>query len=364
MAPAGNRVIDPRCYVSLHTYDGIQLDQYAPNQEMNVNWTRALRSTSTASITVPTPLLHHSLPDITPWLHWISIYPATGHEPLPLWTGPILKSDGGRDSLKLSGFDCSKYMQYTRSPVTNQWSAADPADIAAELWASMISTHGLKARARVRRDPDGDPFDYETTADEKMLDVVMSDLVEKGLRWTVVAGTPHLGPQPRDPVSTLSEEHFVLPAGSEGIRIVRDGTKSANDVMVRGTDVEAQQRVPLGGLNLQSLLTVDDVSKLSNVRRQLRQELRHTARIRDALILSGDTVLHPKAPVSIDELVPSARFVVEAYGLRVLMELESVSVTMAAGEASVSVSMENVVDLPELQVLVGGNDDVVIGQVL
>jgi hypothetical protein len=46
------------------------------------------------------------------------------------------------------------------------------------------------------------------------------------------------------------------------------------------------------------------------------------------------------------------------------MELESVSVTMAAGEASVSVSMENVVDLPELQVLVGGNDDVVIGQVL
>ena len=357
MTPPANRVIDPNMYVSLHTYDGIQIDQFTPERQFSVTWGRRLRNVSTCEPKVPSTLLTSGMPDIFPFLHWISVWSSADEL---LWTGPCQVPDVGEDDMVISASDPMVYAQYTRSPLTKQWSGADPADIAAELIGAMISLHGLKIDLVVRRDPDGDPFDYETTADEKMLDVVLNDLVEKGLRWTCVAGTIVLGPMPRDPVVSLDKTHFT----EAGIRIRRDGRKTANDVLVRGGDVSAQARTPLGGLNLQSLVSVDDVFELSNVRRALRQQLRHTARIREALVLSEDTVLHPNAPVSIKDLVPSARFGLGAYGLDSLQELESIKVSRTSGNATVAVSMENVVDLPELQVLAGGNEGIVIGQVL
>jgi hypothetical protein len=66
-------------------------------------------------------------------------------------------------------------------------------------------------------------------------------------------------------------------------------------------------------------------------------------------------VLHPDAPVSLEELIPSARFNLAAYGLRVKQELESMSVTITAGKAQVGIKLESVVDkddLPELAELV------------
>ena len=357
MTPPTNRVIDPNMYVSLHTYDGIQLDQYPPERQLSLSWGRSLRNVSTCELTVPSPLLQSGVPDIVPWLHWISVWSSADEL---LWTGPLLQPDIGEDTVVLNASDPSIYAQYTRSPVTKRWDAADPADIAAELWGHMIRLHGLRVEPVVRRDPDGDPFDFETTADEQMLDVVINDLVDKGLRWTVVGGTPVLGPMPRDPLPALSEQHFER----GGIRIKRDGRRTANDVMVRGAGFEAQARVPLGGLNLQALITADGVSDISNVRRALRQQLRHTSRIREALVMSPDTVLHSNAPISITDLVPSARIPLNAYGLQTMQELDAVKVTRSSGEASVAVSLENVVDLPELQVLAGGNDGIVVGEVL
>ncbi len=355
--PAENVVLDPNMYVSLHTYDGIQLDQFSPKRQLSLDWGRIQRNVSTCELTVPGTLLQSGPTDIMPFLHWISVFSSADEL---LWTGPCLIPDDGEDTTIINASDTMLYTQYTRVPMTKDWSGADPADIAAELIQAMIGIHGLKTEVVVRRDPDGDPFDYSVTKDEKTLDVVMSDLVDKGLRWTVVAGTIVLGPMPHDPVVALAREHFT----SAGIRIRRDGRKTANDVMVRGGDVTVQSRVPLGGLNLQSLVSVDDTFKLSNVRRALRQQLRHTARIRQALVLSDNTVLHPNAPVRIQDLVPSARFVLGAYGLQALQELESIKVSRSSSTATVSVSMENVVDLPELQVLVGGNDGIVVGQVL
>lgn len=357
MTPRANRVIDPNMYVSLHTYDGIQLDQYPPKRQLSITWGRALRNVSTCELTVPSTLLTSGVPDILPFMHWVSVFSSADEL---LWTGPITVPDVGEDTLIVNVSDPMVYAQYTRVPITKQWSGTDPADIAAELIAPMISMHGLRTRLVVRRDPEADPFDYETTADEKMLDVVLNDLVDKGLRWTAVAGTIVLGPMPRDPVVELSNEHFT----EAGIRIKRDGRKTANDVMVRGGDATAQARVPLGGLNLQSLVSVDDVFALSNVRHALRQQLRHTARIREALVLSENTQLHPNAPVHISELVPSARFPINAYGLQTMQELDAVKVTRSGADVSVAVSMENVVDLPELQVLAGGNDGIVIGEVV
>ncbi|WAB09531.1 minor tail protein [Gordonia phage Wooper] len=326
--------------VVLHTYNGIQLAQFTPSAQASLKWTRTLREVSACDLTVPTGTV--GVADLVPWLHWMSVWDLDARE--LLWTGPILKVTEAEDTLAITSRDISSLLARTRTPITKAWEARDPSAIARELWASMIELHNLNVSPIARVDPEGDPFDFDVTADSDMLDKAMDDLVGLGLRWSVVSGVPILGPAPTDPVATLGERDFI----GANFTVVRDGALTYNDVLLRGADYSARARVDLGGLNLQTLVSVDDMFGISNVDRAVKQYARHTASIRSALTLPGGVELHPDAPITIDDLIPSARFVIEARGIRVLMELEQIEVTRGSGELSVSASFESITELPEL----------------
>jgi len=71
--------------------------------------------------------------------------------------------------------------------------------------------------------------------------------------------------------------------------------------------------------------------------------------------MPGGAVLHPEAPVGIDQLMPSARINVDAYGLLVTTEVQQVTVTAADGHAQVAVKLRAVDDdLPELLTVESG----------
>ncbi|WAB09204.1 minor tail protein [Gordonia phage LittleMunchkin] len=331
--------------VSLHTISGVQLAQFTPSEQSALKWTRSLREVSGCELSVAEPEL---LAEVLPWAHWLSVWDTDAGA--PLWSGPILKATARRDGLDISARDIGALMGRTRTPTTKRWDSADPSTIARELWEAMISHHGLNVSPISRLDPEGDPFDFSCVADEAMLDTVMGDLVGLGLRWSVVAGVPVLGPMPATPIAALGEGDLI---GAD-ITVVRDGSATANDVLLRGADTAARADVPLAGLRLQSIVNADSMFGISNVERALRQYTRHTAQIRDSLTLPGGVTLHPEAPVSIEELVPSARFVIDARGIRSLMELDSIEVTRASGELSVSASFTTVIDAPELAESEGG----------
>ncbi|WIC90008.1 minor tail protein [Gordonia phage Sisko] len=326
--------------VSLHDLRGVQLAQFGPSEQAALKWTRSLREVSTCELSVAEPDL---LAEVYPWAHWLTVWDMDDAAE-PLWSGPILKATASRTALDISARDIGALMSRTRTPMTKRWDSADPSVIATELWRAMIAHHNVNTTPVSRVDPEGDPFDFQVTADESTLDAVMSDLVGLGLRWSVVAGVPVLGPMPTTPLSSLGE-HDLL---GDGITVVRDGTATANDVMLRGADTVARSRVELAGLGLQSIVNADSMFGISNVERALRQYTRHTAQIRDSLTLPGGVELHPDAPVSIGELVPSARFVIDARGIRALMELDSVEVTRGGGSLSVTASFTTVNDVPEL----------------
>ena len=325
--------------VSLHTATGVQLAQFGPGEQGALKWTRSLREVSTCELSVPEPDL---LADVYPWAHWLSVWDLD--TPALLWTGPVLKAVASRTSLDISARDIGALLARTRCPLTKRWDSSDPSVIARALWMAMIEHHGLKTTPVSRLDPEGDPFDFTATANESMLDAVMNDLVGLGLRWSVVAGVPVLGPMPAAPLAALSEADLI----GDGLTVVRDGSETANDVMLRAADTVAQTTVPLANLALQSIVSSDSMFGISNVERALRQYARHTAQIRDSLTLPGGVEMHPDAPVSIDELVPSARFTIDARGLRSLMELDSVEVTRGGGSVAVSATFTTVNELPEL----------------
>ncbi len=334
--------------VNLHSITGAgrgsQLYQFLPDNYHELTWTRMLRNPSKCTLVSPPVDDSDRLPDIVPWLHWISVW--DGQETELLWSGPILKARASRRGLTVEARDIGALLRRTWTPVSRRWEAADPATIASGLWDAMIRHHGINVDPIVRMDPEGDRFDFQAVGERDMLDVVMDQLVQFGLRWAVTAGIPVLGPMPTTPVATLSETDFV---GAD-IGVLRDGSASYNNVLVRGggADDLARTKVPMHGLDLQTIVDIEDMFGVSNVARAAHQYARHTASIRTALDLPDGTVLDDDAPVTIGQLVPSTRYVLSAHGLRELVELEGVEVQRIAGKATAAVTMESVNTLPEL----------------
>ena len=323
--------------VSLHTAaSGVQLYQFTPSDTESVSWRRELSEVSTASVLVPTRLVE----DIVPWLHWMSVWDSNGDT--LHWTGPVQTVTYSREATTIEAVDTAALLSRTRVPLTKAWEAADPAEIAAELWSAMFEAQRLVGNPIVRRDPLNDPFDFVCVADEQMLDRLMDDLVGLGLSWSVVAGTALLGPAPRTPIAALGEDDFV---GGD-LELIRDGSRMFTDVLLRAADDQTRARVNVGGLNLQTIVDVDSLFGVSNADRAARQYLRYCSSVRDAVSVNGSAVLNPASPLTLQSLVPSARVTVSAYGVVSLMEIQSVDASFDDGDFSVAINLESVDDDP------------------
>lgn len=328
--------------VSIHTHGGVPLYQYLPSRIIEIEWGRTLRDVSIATLTLP-PDDHIDNLDIVPWLHWVSIWDVE-NDTMPLWTGPIINPAIDRNSLTITAKDHAAFMGKTNVPFTKAWEATDPAYIAKELWEAMADNHNLNVTPIVRPDPDGQAFDFQVKADTDSMDKVIRQLVDLGLRWTVVRGVPILGPASKKHIQDLGQDDFL----GDGLRLSRDGSQSANDILVRNQDAIARARVPMAGLNLQSIVTVDNLSSAGNAERAAYEQAKHFAQIHDSVTVPQGSELHPDAPVVLDDLIPSTRFTVTAYGLRTLVELENMNCTVGSDGSKTVVSMESVLELPEL----------------
>ena len=347
--PSTSTVLPETQIVSLHTLSGVQLYQFLGNDLMRLTWSRDDGTPSRCELTVPSTLDYDRLPDIQPWLHWLSVWDDTGQQ--LFWTGPIQKTSATRESMTISARDMSALFARTRCPMQKRWDVAWPVDIAEELLAEMIELHGLRVKPvimPVHPKQYDQRYDFAAKRDGTMFDAVFDDLVRLGLRWSVVSGIPILGPLSRTPVAALTENDFV----GSGLTVVRDGTMAFNDVLLRGADNLSQATVPMGGLHLQTTVSIDNMFGVSSVDRAVKQYAGYTSRMRDTVTLPDNAVLHPRAPISLNQLIPSARVVIDAYGLLVQMELTGIDVTCSDTTSSVGLRLTSVDDeTPELVVL-------------
>lgn len=321
-------------YVAVHA-GGVLTHQFGPPEQQSVRWTRDLREVSRCELT----LAPDGLPDIVPWVHWVSVFDTSGM----LWRGPVLSVTGSRSALTISARDPAAYLARTRCPLTKRWEAADPAVPATALWEAMAALHGFTADPVTRYDTDCQHYDFATRADTEPLDKTLSDLTGLGLRWCVVAGTPIIGAAPKTPVTALSENDFL-----SDIALTRDGTGTFNDILLRTPADRALAAVRLYGLHLQALVSIDDTGAVSNTVGAARQLVDHTAAIRTTIDMPSGAALHPDAAVTLEQLVPSARFVLEVGGVRVLTELDTVEAEASADSTSVKISLTEVPEKVEL----------------
>lgn len=332
--------------VTIHTAQGVHLYDFLPTTQFSLQWGRAQRQVSKCALVVPSPLDADTVPDIIPWLHWVSVWNDIGTS--LLWTGPIQDWNANRVSMTVDAADIGAYMTRTRQPLTKDWDNTDPADIANEMWVAMIANNSLGVTPIVRDDPEGTPFDYQSIASQTTMDKQISDLVNLGLYWTVVAGVPILGPAPNTPWTTLADTDFL---GGDGVTITRDGSSTFNDVLLYAADGTAQARVPMAGLNLQTVVQANTIFGVDNANKAVVQQARYSAQMRDTVSLGQGTTLNPDAPVTLEQLIPSSKIALEAYGLLTTMMIDTVSVSASQQNTSISLTLEQYTDpltLPQL----------------
>ncbi|URC18134.1 minor tail protein [Mycobacterium phage Zenteno07] len=336
-------VVTDNQIVSLHTASGVQWLDFTPDNYTSCSWGRKQRDASSCDLVLPPGDEAVALYErVAQWRDWLSVY--DGDVGTLLWSGPIQQTRRGRRGLSIQAKDHGAYLMRTRNPITRRWDGADPSAVAGRLWEAMVEAQGLTSRVIINPDPEGDRFDFQVLTDEQMLDQTVRDLVNLGLKWAVVSNTAIIGPLGLEPIATLSEDDFQ----GDGLEFIRDGSQTFNDVLVRGPDNLARATVDYYGQNLQTIANVDSMFGVSNVSRAAQQYVGHTGKVRTRLELAAGTELSPDAPVSIEELMPSTRFVIEGDGVRQLFELTAVDVDRSSRGASVKVTMESVEEDIEL----------------
>jgi hypothetical protein len=339
-------VLTPNQVISLHSLSGVTIFQFTPGDYLNIDWTRDQNNASTCDISLGPLQGVERLPDIAPWLHWATVW--DGDDSSVLWSGPIQKAVSSRKGMTLNAKDHGAYLARTRSPTSKRWDKSDPAFVAEELWVQMIELQGLKVKPIAAPDPytggTGNRYDFTAVKDDKMLDQVISDLVNLGMVWTVVAGVPIIGPlHGHTSLATLSDNDFT---GLDDLQLIRDGSTTYNDVLVRAEGSNVNVIADYYGQHLQLLKNLDHLSSVSDVTAAARAYLTKFGNARSILTLPGGSVLHPEANITIDQLIPGARFTLETQGIAQRMQLTQVETSRGPSEASVKITMIND-DLPQ-----------------
>jgi hypothetical protein len=338
-------LVTPEQQIVLRSIHGTQLMQWLPQDVQSLQWGREMRDVSKCTFTLNNILDDSgNAPPIVPWLHWVDIY-STDNPPVLYWSGPLQSITMDQFGTTVNASDVGALLARTRVPITKAWNAVDPSVPALEMWQEMLQFQGVTNVVPIQRlDPWGDHFDCNFKADEKTLDKTMQDLETMGLRWTVVAGVPILGPMPLEPIGSLGQGDFL----QQGISLTRDGSKVYNDILLRGPDSIARGRIELLGLNLQTIVTIDNMFGLTNVNRAVQQYARSVGTFKSAIQIPEGAQLDPNVNLDVNQMVPSARFAVSAFGVRLRMELESFQVNVQSGRSSIQVTLNEVPDWTEI----------------
>lgn len=321
--------------ISVHDKHGVKFGDDVTSADLldGPTWGRELKQVSRCEFKIP---IDHTLSESgVPWHHWVTVW----EYGQPVWTGPILKiSDDGVSTCAVSARDPATFFWQTRAPISRSWQLLTPSTIAESLWRSMAQLQGLNSVPVILPDVQAEQFSLTVKADSNMLNTGMDDLVKLGLYWTIFAGRPLFGRPPDTPVATFLGTDFQAAISRE-----RDGTNTKNDVRLQGKNFAQNFVVPLGDLHLQALVSIDNLSGVSNITKAGRQYVAQTAKISDRIIVPSDAALNPEVEVTVSDLIPGYLFVVQARGQSALMELQSMQVTNGPGTYQVAVTLQQVV---------------------
>lgn len=331
--------------VSLHTVSGGVVGDFPCQIIGGITWGREAEEVSICEITVMTEGDPELIEEIRPWVHRVTVW----QDGAAVWTGPIQQVTIGSSITKIAARDPSTFMWRTRVPLTKTWEGERPESVADEVLRLMLDLHRLPGAPMIV--PTVSPnFTYHADADIRMVNQLMDDLTKLGLHWTVVSGTFVLGQYSLEPVAELAECDFLVE-----IERLRDGVDTFNDVRLQGQNWAEVAVADLAGLQLQTLVSLDNLFGVGNVQQAAALYAQQSSRIRDVIKVPSGASLHPDAPVELSDLVPGKVVRVSAGGIVNLMRVDAMRVTTTPGGFDRQVTLVSIPELiPSLELGGGG----------
>lgn len=324
--------------VTITDWQGRHVGHVPGRAVLAVQWGRESEETSSASVSLSG--IADVAEDVWPWHHWMNVWDGDTR----VWSGLVRTVTLGEGGVRLDARDVSTLLGRTRVPESGRFETMNMPRLGADVWERAMVGHRISTEPVVRYPSGSELYDYRVEADTAMVSDVFDDLVAMGLRWTVTAGRPVFGwPLSGAPVADLSQRDFTV-----ALSRVRDGSRTYNDVRLQGQNYAATYHVDVGGLNLQSVVSVDDLFGVGNIRRAARSYVARTARVEDVIDVPSSAGLSPTAEADVEDLVPGNEVIVRAGGLQQLMRVSGVDVSWKSGAGTVSVRLSRVDREPEI----------------
>lgn len=326
--------------VSLHDTTGVVVAELDCTN--GLAWSRALSEVSRCQLAGTTAAAQEVIDRVRPWVHWVSLFRGDDF----VWTGLVTDLSVRSQTWTLTAKDLGTLMWRTRTQLTRTWIDTDPVRIAAQVWDSMCAFHSLPVPA-ARIIDSTTAYTVESVADRRMLHQAMDDLVKLGAEWTVIGSQALFLPTLRTEDVTLSHTQLADCDFDAELEVLHDGTRLFTDVRFQGKNYAATATVPLGGLRLQTLVSMDGLFGEGNITRAAQQTVAKTGTPRRQVLVPSGAKLTPDAPITMAELVPGIIIPVwtdVSGGVRDLLRLEGVEVTVDAGTEAVKVTLGEVPD--------------------
>lgn len=310
----------------VHGADGVALG--VVECPTDYTWSREICEVSRLSLNAP---IQDLAEQVIPWTHWVSCW----HGQALQWVGPIIDAQRDRTSLSLEARDPARFMWETRTPTTRRWDGLDVAPIAADMWRDLQRIQRLTGDPVVLPpNPNHSRYNVSVTADQRMVQQDMAEMVKMGLRWTNVKGRMVFGVHPIQVVAELADCDLTA-----GAKVRRSGARTKNDVRLQGKNFAHTEYIPMAGLRLQGIVSLDDLEGVNNIQRAAVDRVQRSARIRDELIVPSPATLTPDAPIELDDLVPGVHVAVTALGIRSVLRVDKVQVAGSSTGMEVSVTL-------------------------
>lgn len=311
-----------------------------------LKWGRALSEVSRCQLDGNTATSEEIAQRVNPWVHWASVYRGEEY----VWMGLVTDLSIRARSWTAMVKDLSTLMWRTRVPVSRAWHDTDPLHIGADLWDAMVAFQRVPA-PKARRLSSTVAYSLDITQDRNMVHQAMADIVKLGAEWTVIGNQAVFEPALRTPDLELTHTRLADCDFDADLEVVRDGSRFFNDTRLQGKNFASTAIIEVGDLRMQNLVSMDNLFGEGNITRAAQQAVAKTGKPRTAIIVPASAALNLSAPIEIRELVPGVVIPVWTDiggGVQDYLRLESMDVTVDAGQEKVAVTLGEIPDLTEL----------------
>lgn len=273
----------------------------------SLTWSRVLDDTSEAQISLDLldPICCGLLAELRPWRHEISVY----RDGAEVWVGPVYIVDVPAEQYQVQARDVTAWWDRRLIHDDHTYLGIDLATIFEELSADAMAPD-TSPGLTVATSPTGIPATQTYLGSQhQVAGLILRDLSNIGVDWTAVRRTVLAGGTtvPADPIGLLEDEHFRDPPEPR-----RDGSMQRNRSIVRGNgggaagdsifgDADNPVAIAADGL-LEETTTVSTVTDNTTAKAAAQTRVQ----LRKEIVLIGDCVLAPSAPLTVEALIPGA----------------------------------------------------------